>query len=114
MNTKSLTKKLFISTYAVEVCRYLNEIDVKHCCGCIQNRNTQCLMLSEDEKIEVHFDRAFRTVSVEKVIGKVMDLIKPFQLTIEIEAELYNWMENDLIFKEYQKIKDMVKIIRMY
>ena len=91
MNTKTLMKKLFVSTYAVEVCRNLNEIDVKHCCCCIQKRNTECLMLWEDEKIEVHFDRAYRTVSVEKVIGKVMDLIKLFQLTIEVEAELYCW-----------------------
>ena len=46
-------KKLFISGYAVEVCRELNLIDLQNCCGCkTSSSSTSCMMLPEDEKIE--------------------------------------------------------------
>ena len=73
-------------------------------------------MLTEDEKIELHFDQAFRNVNVLKVINRVMDNMRPFQLTIEVEAELYSWTERNptLLPETYEKIKDTVKVIRMY
>ena len=108
-------KKQFISTYAVEVCKHLHDIDIKHCCGCqVKNSNVQCLMLTEDEKIELHFDEALRKVNVAKVIERVMDNMKPFAITIE--TELDSWTERNpaLSAEMYPVIKDTVKAIRMY
>ena len=52
MNPIKFMKKLFISTYAVEVCKHLHELDIKHCCGCqVKNSKFECLMLTEDETI---------------------------------------------------------------
>ena len=117
MDSFTFMRKQFISTYAVEVCKHLYEIDLKTCCGCrLPNTNVECLMLTEDEKIELHLDQALRNVNVLKVINRVMDNMRPFQLTIEVEAELYSWTERNpaLLPETYEKIKDTVKVIRMY
>ena len=117
MNPIKFMKKLFISTYALEVCRHIHDLDMKHCCGCrVKNSNVTCLMLTEDEKIELHFDKAFRNVDVVKVIERVTDNMKPFEITIETEAELCSWTETNpaLSSEMYNAIKDTVKVIRMY
>ena len=74
-----------------------------------------CLMLTVDEKIELNFDHAFKNVNVVKVCDKVMYCMQPFQVTQELETELYSWTEQNPAFGElYDKIKDNVKVIRMY
>ena len=71
-------------------------------------------MLTEDEKIELHFNEALRKVNVAKVIERVMDNMKPFAITIE--TELDSWTERNpaLSAEMYPVIKDTVKAIRMY
>ena len=73
-------------------------------------------MLTEDEKIELHFDKALRNVNVVKVIERVMDNMKPIEITIETEAELCSWTETNpaLSSEMYHVIKDTVKVIRLY
>ena len=116
MDPFKFMKKLFISAYAVEVCKLIHEIDIKNCCGCRQSfGKMDCLMLTEDEKIELNFDRALKNVNVEKICDRVLSLMQPFQLTLEIEAELYSWTERNPAKGElYNNIKDTVKVIRMY
>ena len=117
MNAIKLINKLFISTYAVELCKHLHQLDMQHCCGCqVKNSHVECLMLTEDEKIELYFDEALQIVDLARVIDRVADNMKPFEITIETEAELHSWREKNPALSPdmNQKIKDTVKVIRMY
>ena len=62
MDPFTLTEKLFVSTYAVEICKQLHRIDIDQCCGCKLTERSECLMLTEDEKIEINFQEALRNV----------------------------------------------------
>ena len=117
MDPNMFMRKLFISTYALEVWKHIHDFDIKHCCACrVKNSNVKCLMLTEDEKIELHFDKALRNVNVVKVIERVMVNMKPIEITIETEAELCSWTETNpaLSSEMYHVIKDTVKVIRLY
>ena len=115
MDPVKFMEKLFISTYAV--CRELNLIDLQNCCGCkTSSSSTGCMMLQEDEKIEIYFNEALRNVNFEKAQKRVMDNMQPFHLSTKATAELCTWLNNNPAFQSdiQQKIKDAVKVIRMY
>jgi len=105
MDPFNFMKKLYISTYAVEVCKQLHQIDIDQCCGCKQTEGKECLMLTEDEKIEINFDRILKVVDVKSVVERVMNNMKPFHLSARTKTELYAWLPSSNPSLEiYQKI----------
>ena len=74
------------------------------------------MMLQEDEKIEIYFNEALRNVNFEKAQKRVRDNMQPFHLSTKATAELCTWLNNNPAFQSdiQQKIKDAVKVIRMY
>ena len=110
-------KKILITTYAVEFCKHLCELVMRHCCGCRNAlRGDDCLTLTEDEKIELYFDQALQKVDRQKLVNRVLRCVMPFELTIETEGEFVSWTRRipPLTSEMYQKIKNTVKVIRMY
>ena len=58
----------FLNTYAVRVCKKLSQITNSRCCGCkISKEKQDCLMLSQDEKVETYFDEALGYVDLNVV-----------------------------------------------
>jgi len=116
MDPFTLTEKLFVSTYAVEICKQLHRIDIDQCCGCKLTERLECLMLTEDEKIEINFQEALRNVNFESANRMVLDNLAPFQLSARTKTGLYQWLNSKPALNRdiCEKIKQVVKVIRMY
>jgi len=91
MDPYTIAEKLYISTYAVEVCRHLIHIDIERCCGCKLDKTVECLMLSEKEKIELFFDEALGCVNFQKSNEKIMEnMIEAFNLSAQTKTGLFS------------------------
>ena len=71
----------FLNTCAVQVCKKMNQITSWRCCGCkISKEKKDCLVLSQDEKVETYFDEALRYLDlnvVESNMQACMDSLIP-------------------------------------
>lgn len=118
MDPFAFAEKQLILTYASEVCKQLNQIVENQCCGCKDDTNSSgCLMLTEDEKIEVNFDLALKNVILKIVNDKTMANMSPFRLSYATKIGLESWLRSDPISSRpdlQRKIKGTVKIIGMY
>ena len=58
----------YINSCDVQTCKKVNEIVDERCCGCKKTWNNQdCLILTQDEKVDLYFDEALRCMNLSEV-----------------------------------------------
>ena len=91
---------------AVEICKDLNRIKKKYCCGCRDEYYCEdCIMLTEEEKIELQ-----RNVDEIKTIERFLRTVSPRPFDKDPKAVLMKWLKTANAAETRQAIKDMVKI----
>ena len=71
------------------------------------------MMLTEEEKIELHFNQALKNVDEIKTIEKFLRIVSPLPFDKDPKAILMKWLKTADATEMRQAIKDMVKMIRM-
>ena len=116
MDFFTFSSKLFVSACAVEACRLLVEVDQEWCCGCKASSTTECLMLTEEEKMDLYLEYVMTLLDLEQISESVLYRLQPFEMSDTVCSSIVNWLAtdptNDVDIKN--SIKECVRVIRMY
>ena len=94
----------YVNACAVKVLQKINQIFDERCCGCMFSRKEgDCLMLTEDEKLEMYFEEALSwldPVKVEKSLQAYVDALVLGRKVRLFSSELCKDPRNDGVWKQ--------------
>ena len=80
----------YVNRCVVQTCKKLNEIIDERCCGCKMTWNNQdCLIWTQEEKVGLYFDEAFRCMNLSEVEKRVKDCV--FGLLPKANEQIKFW-----------------------
>ena len=86
----------YINSCAVQTCKKLNEIIDQRCCGCKKTWNNQdCLMLTQDEKVDLYFEEALRCMNLSEVEKTAKDCVSALLPQTKEQIKFWNSIPKD-------------------
>ncbi len=103
-------EKLLANAYAKEIASHLWEVTQKKCYGCIVDHPSQrhhdvCLMMEEEERIDVCFEDALRLVDHDRATTDWKKSIEHLNITGHeiLKFDCIHWRETVWITDEWKK-----------